>query len=46
MKLDEDRGRPSWLEFGYDVKKLDYDGRKTYSAGEIEDYAEWPISLM
>jgi hypothetical protein len=45
MGLDADRGRPSWLSYGYTVHECDFDGRKTYTAGEIEELNEWPISL-
>lgn len=47
MDLDAERGRPSWLQYGHDVHKLDTDGRTTYAvtAEDIEDRQEWPISL-
>lgn len=49
MNLDADRGRPSWLSFGHDVKDLDTDGRKTFVPTDGEREAvngEWPLSLM
>lgn len=48
MNLEVDRGRPSWLDYGHEVSKLDTDGRKTFEgekAGESLEYGEWPISL-
>lgn len=47
MNLGTERGRPTWLDYGYRVNDLDFDGVRTYStANEIEDRQEWPISLL
>lgn len=48
MGLDADKGRPSWLQYGHEITKLDTDGRKTYESadGEREAVDEWPQSLM
>lgn len=45
MGLSAEAGRHTWLAYGHTVTGLDVDGRKTYSAGEIEGQQEWPISL-
>lgn len=47
MDLDMGRGHVNWIDYGHDIKKLDTDGRKTYSiAGEHEECSEWPLSLL
>lgn len=42
-KCEETRVRR--LSYGHIVNDLDFDGRQTYTAKDIEDRAEWPISL-
>jgi len=46
MNLDIDRGRLKWLCYEHITGPLpDFDGKRTYTAQDVEDLNEWPISL-
>lgn len=46
MNLGAQRGRPTWLDYGYTVTDRDFDGVKTYTTvSDVEENQEWPVSL-